>query len=212
MQLKPDKHLVIFSRTRNSLACLSDQPQTSPLAAAEQVSHRPTSNTITPSSLPKSPNLTTDTRLISFPGNIRTPAPKPATSNDADLATPTLKQNKYTTGRGGSGNIVSGDSKASRSAQDVEPVARSESKVGSTVLHGRGGGGNAHKVTQSEEQTVEEEQALKKTESRPSNGVKERKGSLVGRVVDKIGRRRTSDESKRTESVGSRGSSVISEQ
>lgn len=61
------------------------------------------------------------TQLIHYtPGNItrQQPAPSPK-----DLVTPTIKQEVYTTGRGGSGNMVTNDPgrpELARESQDVE--------------------------------------------------------------------------------------------
>lgn len=64
-----------------------------------------------------------------------------------DLETPTIKQNHYTTGRGGQGNIVSNDNPDNaRKAQDVGPpesaFKKSDDHGG---FHGRGGAANVIK-------------------------------------------------------------------
>ncbi|EEH06425.1 predicted protein [Histoplasma capsulatum G186AR] len=62
----------------------------------------------------------------------------------ADLVTPTIKSDMYTTGRGGSGNIVANDDPAvARMAQDVEVDVIGESK-GEKVFLGRGGAANIY--------------------------------------------------------------------
>ena len=51
-------------------------------------------------------------------GNISAEPPRPV--SPTDLETPTLKEEVYTTGRGGSGNMVANTGKAgARRAQDV---------------------------------------------------------------------------------------------
>ncbi|KAF4555308.1 Hypothetical protein D9617_2g052640 [Elsinoe fawcettii] len=65
-----------------------------------------------------------------------------------DLQTPTIKQNHYTTGRGGTGNIVSNDSaENARKAQDVEASAAATKKTESDKggFFGRGGAANVVK-------------------------------------------------------------------
>lgn len=55
---------------------------------------------------------------LTFAGNISAAPPRPVTPTD--LETPTLKEDVYTTGRGGSGNMVANTGKAgARIAQDV---------------------------------------------------------------------------------------------
>lgn len=80
------------------------------------------------------------TDLLFFAGNMSTtPAPAPPTTNE--LATPTLKADVFTTGRGGTGNMVSNDDpELARVRQDVDvppPVARGVGD-GGKVLLGRG--------------------------------------------------------------------------
>ena len=54
---------------------------------------------------------------LTLPGNISTPPPPPS---ENDLLTPTLKEDVYTTGRGGSGNMAKNVGKeGARRAQDV---------------------------------------------------------------------------------------------
>ncbi|KAI5286042.1 hypothetical protein KEM54_000103 [Ascosphaera aggregata] len=64
-----------------------------------------------------------------------------------DLETPTIKSDVYTTGRGGSGNMVSNDDpKVARIAQDVEapPSLLAHNEPGRKVLLGRGGAANLY--------------------------------------------------------------------
>lgn len=63
-----------------------------------------------------------------------------------DLATPTIKADTYTTGRGGSGNMAKNDPnhpEITRASQDVAPVAKTE-RSGSFHI-GRGGAANVAK-------------------------------------------------------------------
>nr|OQO16347.1 hypothetical protein B0A51_15942 [Rachicladosporium sp. CCFEE 5018] len=77
-------------------------------------------------------------------GNINS-RPENVGSSSVNLDTPTLKSNNYTTGRGGTGNIVPNDKSnpaVARAAQDVDtPAAHGKDPKG--VHHwGRGGEGN----------------------------------------------------------------------
>jgi len=66
---------------------------------------------------------------------------------DQDLATPTIKADTYTTGRGGSGNMAKNDPKhpeIARASQDVEPVPKT-GRSGSFHV-GRGGAANIAKT------------------------------------------------------------------
>ncbi|KAJ5493451.1 hypothetical protein N7539_002197 [Penicillium diatomitis] len=104
------------------------------------------------------PNLT---RNISYgrggAGNI---APPQRSTTPKDLVTPTIKQEVYTTGRGGSGNMVQNDPQhpeLARESQDVEsPPLRAEQFPHHT---GRGGAANAYIPTPEEEQSARKEEA-----------------------------------------------------
>jgi hypothetical protein len=65
----------------------------------------------------------------------------------ADLATPTLKSDKYSTGRGGQGNIAKNDyGNEARLAQDVEAPASLQRDIEGEAFHyGRGGAANVTK-------------------------------------------------------------------
>lgn len=93
----------------------------------------------------------------------------------SDLATPTLKQDFYTTGRGGSGNMAKNDKGAeARAAQDVAaPAVLSREPEG--VLHyGRGGAANVTKA---------EAAAKKAASERKSNESARDKGlDLLGKI------------------------------
>lgn len=91
--------------------------------------------------------------LISLPyrlrriGNI---GKEPPASGD-DLATPTIKSDTYTTGRGGSGNMAKNDPnhpEIARASQDVQPVVKTE-RSGSFHI-GRGGAANVAKSDDSQ--------------------------------------------------------------
>ncbi|KAF7719042.1 Uncharacterized protein PECH_000224 [Penicillium ucsense] len=104
------------------------------------------------------PNLT---RNISYgrggAGNI---APPQRSTTPKDLVTPRIKQEVYTTGRGGSGNMVQNDPQhpeLARESQDVEsPPLRAEQFPHHT---GRGGAANAYIPTPEEEQSARKEEA-----------------------------------------------------
>jgi len=76
------------------------------------------------------------------PGNMSKNAQQPVTQQD--FTTPTIKQDNYTTGRGGTGNMAKNDParpEIARAAQDVEgPVYHKDSD--GPVHFGRGGAAN----------------------------------------------------------------------
>lgn len=80
--------------------------------------------------------------------------------SSADLATPTLKGEFFTTGRGGTGNMTKNtDPEDARRAQDVTPLVRHETNT--NVRIGRGGAANVAQVPQEElERSQTSEQAL----------------------------------------------------
>ncbi|KFZ14639.1 hypothetical protein V502_05980 [Pseudogymnoascus sp. VKM F-4520 (FW-2644)] len=107
-------------------------------------------------------------------GNISAAPPPPV--SPTDLETPTLKEEVYTTGRGGSGNMVANTGKAgARRAQDVVALPRRESE-GTHV--GRGGAANIVKVpTRTEEDSsVEGREGKEGNEKREVKEGKEVKG------------------------------------
>ncbi|OBT76594.1 hypothetical protein VF21_05347 [Pseudogymnoascus sp. 05NY08] len=107
-------------------------------------------------------------------GNISAAPPRPV--SPTDLETPTLKEEVYTTGRGGSGNMVANTGKAgARRAQDVVALPRRESE-GAHV--GRGGAANIVKVPtrgQGEESSVEGGDEREGKEKKDGREKKERK-------------------------------------
>lgn len=73
----------------------------------------------------------------------------PADLDPVTLETPTLKGERYTTGRGGSGNMAKNDDpEAARRAQDVVAAPRRESTNSAHV--GRGGAANVFRPSQVE--------------------------------------------------------------
>ncbi|OOQ91571.1 hypothetical protein PEBR_08635 [Penicillium brasilianum] len=103
-------------------------------------------------------------RVISYgrggAGNIAPPQKSTTPTTPKDLATPTIKQEIYTTGRGGSGNMVQNDPERpeiARESQDVEsPPLRAEQYPHHT---GRGGAANAYIPTPEEEEHARKEEA-----------------------------------------------------
>ncbi|KAJ5820448.1 hypothetical protein N7474_006039 [Penicillium riverlandense] len=93
-----------------------------------------------------------------------------------DLVTPTIKQEVYTTGRGGSGNMVHNDPgrpEIARESQDVEsPPLRAEQIPHHT---GRGGAANAYIPSPEEERRHRQEQEaeLKRVRTASKDRVKE---------------------------------------
>ncbi|KAJ5887634.1 hypothetical protein N7495_007675 [Penicillium taxi] len=92
-------------------------------------------------------------------GNI-TRQEKPSTPTPQDFVTPTIKQDVYTTGRGGSGNMVQNDlerPEIARERQDVEsPPLRAQ-----VMPHyiGRGGAANAYIPSVEDERLAQEHDA-----------------------------------------------------
>lgn len=82
-----------------------------------------------------------------------------ARTTPQDLVTPTIKQDVYTTGRGGSGNMVHNDPERpelARESQDVEaPPVRIQEGAHHT---GRGGAANQYIPTPEEERKAREEE------------------------------------------------------
>ncbi|KAJ5571620.1 hypothetical protein N7535_005280 [Penicillium sp. DV-2018c] len=110
-------------------------------------------------------------------GNIsRQNSSSAATPND--LVTPTIKQEVYTTGRGGSGNMVQNDPRRpelARESQDVEsPPLRAQQFPHHT---GRGGAANAYIPTPEEEERgkkiQEQEAELMRVRTQSKDRVKE---------------------------------------
>ncbi|OBT62942.1 hypothetical protein VE03_07882 [Pseudogymnoascus sp. 23342-1-I1] len=114
-------------------------------------------------------------------GNISTAPPPPV--EPSDLETPTLKEEVYTTGRGGSGNMVANTGKAgARRAQDVVALPRRDSE--GTAHVGRGGAANIVKVptrTGEEERSVEGREGKEGNEKREVGEEKEVKGKGKGK-------------------------------
>lgn len=92
--------------------------------------------------LPLRPPRVSVTSAYPGTGNIGKDPP----ASETDLATPTIKADTYTTGRGGSGNMAKNDPnhpEIARASQDVEPVPKTE-RSGSFHV-GRGGAANIAK-------------------------------------------------------------------
>ncbi|KFX99492.1 hypothetical protein O988_03833 [Pseudogymnoascus sp. VKM F-3808] len=114
-------------------------------------------------------------------GNISAEPPRPV--SPTDLETPTLKEDIYTTGRGGSGNMVANTGKAgARRAQDVVALPRRESE-GTHV--GRGGAANIVKVPtrtgEEETSSVEGKEGKEVKEVKEVKEAKEVKGKGKGK-------------------------------
>ncbi|KAI7507396.1 hypothetical protein KC347_g6925 [Hortaea werneckii] len=99
--------------------------------------------------------------INSGPGNVRTAD---------DMRTPEIKQPHYTTGRGGTGNIVSNDNpNNARLAQDVEAPKHHDRPAQGTFHWGRGGEGNMTVVGKSEREQRKEREEQKKKEGRSNS-------------------------------------------
>ncbi|KAF2717164.1 hypothetical protein K431DRAFT_277411 [Polychaeton citri CBS 116435] len=108
--------------------------------------------------------------------------------NPEDFKTPTIKNDLYTTGRGGTGNMAMNLKEVpemARAAQDVEaPVAHHKEAKG-TIHWGRGGQGNKTTVgmTREEEKAAQQQERRARSKERTSSGTKDR--ASLGNIVDK---------------------------
>ncbi|EAW08521.1 DUF3602 domain-containing protein [Aspergillus clavatus NRRL 1] len=76
-----------------------------------------------------------------------------------DLITPTIKQDTFTTGRGGSGNMVQYDPERPEIARELQDVESPPQRVEEAPHHtGRGGAANAYFPTPEEEKRVREQE------------------------------------------------------
>ncbi|KAF1950679.1 hypothetical protein CC80DRAFT_426312 [Byssothecium circinans] len=99
----------------------------------------------------------------------------------ADLATPTLKSEHFTTGRGGTGNMARNDPKfpeIARASQDVEAPLHREPE--GPHHYGRGGAANVAKPTE------EEKRAAQEHNQRRSEEAKREEGAAGKGLVDKV--------------------------
>lgn len=153
--------------------------------------------------LPAKPNsgLRTTSHGRGGAGNINA---KPSSAIDpADLQTPTLKSQHYTTGRGGQGkrnsrpcrvdsplclvlicrlvgNMAANENAASaRAAQDVDAPAHHENEANGTFHWGRGGQGNMMTVGKGDAARTKSKER-KGSKSPPAGG--ERRGSFKGAI------------------------------
>ncbi|GAB7359217.1 hypothetical protein MBLNU230_g5876t1 [Neophaeotheca triangularis] len=121
-------------------------------------------------------------------GNIQAAASaNPTSVNAEDLATPTIKTPAYTTGRGGTGNIVPNENPdVARQAQDVEAPAHHAKAPKGTYHWGRGGEGNMTTVggkdADKEVRKEQEERSRSRARSQERGGGKARRSSFQGIV------------------------------
>jgi Protein of unknown function (DUF3602) len=101
-----------------------------------------------------------------------------------DLVTPTLKQDMYTTGRGGSGNMAKLESvDNARKAQDVDAPVHSEPE--NAFHYGRGGAANIAKLSEEEKRQAHEKNQRKSDEiARQINGGEK---GLAEKIKEKVG-------------------------
>ncbi|KAL9095635.1 MAG: hypothetical protein Q9165_002067 [Trypethelium subeluteriae] len=107
--------------------------------------------------------------------------------NDAkDYVTPTIKQDVYTTGRGGTGNMAKNDKdrpEVARAAQDVEAPRPRELQGGFHV--GRGGAANVAKAetdSSGKSDIQRTEQGLGMGARRNSKGLADKGKELLGKI------------------------------
>ncbi|KAL5336290.1 hypothetical protein BJX70DRAFT_373220 [Aspergillus crustosus] len=111
-------------------------------------------------------------------GNIYSSETKQTTPQD--LVTPTIKSEVYTTGRGGSGNMVHNDPDHPELARESQDVDAPHIRVKETQPHhtGRGGAANAYFPTPEDEKKArEEDEQLRRTVT--SKSVREQPGRDV---------------------------------
>ncbi|KAL3476774.1 hypothetical protein BJX99DRAFT_258108 [Aspergillus californicus] len=90
-------------------------------------------------------------------GNIYTSKAQAATPQD--LVTPTIKQEVYTTGRGGSGNMMHNDPERPELARESQDVQAPPIRVQEAPHHtGRGGAANAYIPSPEEEKKAREDE------------------------------------------------------
>ncbi|KAJ6116054.1 hypothetical protein N7523_006471 [Penicillium sp. IBT 18751x] len=98
-------------------------------------------------------------------GNIASITRQQSATTPTDLVTPTIKQDVYTTGRGGQGNMVHNDPdrpEIARERQDVDsPPLRAEQYPHHT---GRGGVANAYIPTAEEEERARQQAQAQEAE------------------------------------------------
>ncbi|KAL9060284.1 MAG: hypothetical protein Q9162_000688 [Coniocarpon cinnabarinum] len=141
-------------------------------------------------SLPLPPNYSHNHPSTNKPGNIgssklnKQAAPR-------DLQTPTIKRPTFSTGRGGSANIIKGDAERSRHAQDLGGTLRRNPKSGTKILTGRGGGGNTVVIQEEEEGSEGENERVRKVKSsgnarRSEEAPRSVKVGFVGRMKRRV--------------------------
>ncbi|KAI9664955.1 MAG: hypothetical protein M1821_006403 [Bathelium mastoideum] len=100
-----------------------------------------------------------------------------------DLATPTIKQDVYTTGRGGTGNMVKNDKErpeVARAAQDVDAPRPKEPQ--GTFHVGRGGAANVAKSETDSSGVQPAEQGPGMGTRRNSKGFADKGKELLGKI------------------------------
>ncbi|KAI9931436.1 hypothetical protein AWENTII_001947 [Aspergillus wentii] len=86
---------------------------------------------------------------------------KEAPSMPKDLVTPTIKQDIFTTGRGGSGNMMHNDPERPEIARESQDVGAPPLRAEQAPHHiGRGGAANAYIPTAEEEERARQEAEL----------------------------------------------------
>ncbi|EAU35342.1 conserved hypothetical protein [Aspergillus terreus NIH2624] len=91
-------------------------------------------------------------------GNIYS-TPESQTTTPRDLVTPTIKQEVFTTGRGGSGNMMHNDPEHPELARESQDVETPPLRVEEAPHHiGRGGAANTYTPTPEEEKMIREQE------------------------------------------------------
>ncbi|KAJ5133021.1 hypothetical protein N7448_007179 [Penicillium atrosanguineum] len=91
-------------------------------------------------------------------GNIASITRQHSATTPTDLITPTIKQDVYTTGRGGQGNMVHNDPERPEIARERQDVASPPMRAEQYPHHtGRGGAANAYIPTAEEEERARQQ-------------------------------------------------------
>jgi Protein of unknown function (DUF3602) len=113
-----------------------------------------------------------------YPGNMK--KDRRPSAGPEDLVTPTIKADKYTTGRGGTGNMAKNDPghpEVARASQDIVPPAHREPE--SSFHVGRGGAANIAKPSPGEVEAAKQTNQRREKEVEEAGHQKGKGGGLV---------------------------------
>ncbi|PYH99911.1 hypothetical protein BO71DRAFT_368035 [Aspergillus ellipticus CBS 707.79] len=120
-------------------------------------------------------------------GNIFSSKDKSHTTS-RDLVTPTIKQDIFTTGRGGSGNMIHNDPQHPELARELQDVESPPLRVDEAPhFTGRGGAANAYIPTIEEEKRVREQEEANLRRVRTQSNDRKKDGEAEGAAADGTG-------------------------